>query len=87
MSSLVQLNNTGDDYVLYVTQTYAPFDTQVRGALQTAHAFTLLSLGIVSPMDVIQRSATISQFPINLGGSVRPAKKPDLGFVYPRRLA
>ena len=86
MASIVQLNNTGVNYVLYVARTQVPVDAQVLGELQAAHAIAAPLLGFVSPMNVTERSGSISLYYVALGGSVRPSKKPDLGFVYPRRL-
>lgn len=85
MASAVNID--GNDFGLFDNNpSPISFDAADRYSLAGQNASTLSQAYPPIPMDVILRSATISLFSINLGGSVRPPKRPEIGFAYPRRL-
>lgn len=85
MSSVVNID--GNDFgLLDNNPSVIPLAPADRYSLVGQHASVMSQGNAPTPMDVILRSATISLFPVSLGGSVRPPKKPETGFTYPRRL-
>jgi hypothetical protein len=83
------INISGNDFVVFASAPPPVLSTlQIRSDAATRHSVVLPQAPeIVNFTQQIRSERYERLFTVNIGGAIRPPKKPTSGFIYPRRLA